>query len=170
MMIASVKYNILEESTKVKGEIGEVIAANYLRKSGFIVHRPWRILSLLERIGVPNNYEVRFLKRYRKTMDFFAVFPGTDEYLIPREAICEVFANGGLDKYDGSRLKSQGFVVEVKTNLNGNSHLASKKQRRMFQIAEKLGFEFLLMQVNLQKDFIAEIIVKNEKLRAGERI
>jgi hypothetical protein len=60
--------------------------------------------------------------------------------------------------------------VEVKTNLDGNSHLASKKQKRMFQTAKKLGFEFLLMQVNLQNDFTAEIIVKNEKLRAGERI
>jgi hypothetical protein len=167
-MIASTKYNLLEESTKVKGEIGEIIAANYLRKSGFIVHRPWRILSLLERVGVPNNYEVRFLKRYRKTMDFFAVFPCPDEYLIPREAICEVFANGGLDKYDGVCSKSQGFVVEVKTHLNGSSHLASKKQKLMFQTAKKLGFEFLLMQVNLQNDFSAEITVKNEGLSAGE--
>jgi hypothetical protein len=169
-MIDKVKYNIIEENTKVKGEIGEVIAASYLRKSGFIVHRPWRILGLLERVGVPNNYEVRFLKRYRKTMDFFAIFPGPDDYLIPRQVICDVFSKGGLDKYDGTQSKSQGFVVEVKSNLNGNSNFASKKQKLMFQTAKKLGFEFLLMQVNLQNDFTAEITVKNGKLGTSESI
>jgi hypothetical protein len=38
--MVSVEYNILDEGTHVKGEIGEVIAADYLRKMGFIVKRP----------------------------------------------------------------------------------------------------------------------------------
>jgi hypothetical protein len=157
--MVSVEYNILDESTHVKGEIGEVIAANYLRKIGFIVKRPWRIISLLERVGVPNNYEVQFLRRYKKTMDFFAVYPCSDSLLIPREAVCDVFAKGGLNRYN-SKLKSVGYVVEVKTNLNGSPHHASKKQAGMFRLARKLGFGVLLVHVTLNEDFTAGITLK----------
>ncbi len=70
------EYNILSEDKKIKGLIGEIIAAKCLKKKGFIVYRPSRILRFLEEVNAPDNYEVQFLRRYQKTMDFFAVLPG----------------------------------------------------------------------------------------------
>jgi hypothetical protein len=155
-------YNILTENSQVKGRIGEVIASHYLRKQGFIVNRPSRILRQLGRAGVPNNYEVQFLRRYRKTMDYFAVYPRDDPLLIRREAVCEVFAQGGLDRYS-TPLKSKGYVVEVKTNHNAKHPSVSKRQKRMFSHARKLGFKVILIIVTFRENYTAEITLLEEE-------
>jgi hypothetical protein len=154
----AVAYNILTGNSQVKGRIGEVIAAYYLRKQGFIVDRPSRILKLLGRAGVPNNYEVRFLRRYKKTMDYFAVYPRDDPLLVRKEAICEVFAKGGLERYT-AKPRSYGYVVEVKTNHNGKHPSVSKRQKRMFRIARKLRFKVILIIVTFRENYTAEIIL-----------
>ncbi|MFQ5815492.1 MAG: hypothetical protein ACE5G7_03235 [Candidatus Hydrothermarchaeaceae archaeon] len=151
----AVTYDILKGNSQVKGRIGEVIASHHLREMGLIVDRPSRILSLLKRAGVPDNYEVQFLRRYKKTMDYFAVLPRDDPLVLRRQAICEVFAKGGLDKYT-SQGEGKGYVVEVKTSQKGNSR-ASKRQERMFHTAGKLGFGGILAKVTFKENYTVEI-------------
>ena len=159
--IMAATYNILTGNSQVKGRIGEVIASHYLRKQGFIVNRPSRILKLLGRAGVPNNYEVQFLRHHKKTMDYFAVYPRDDPLLIRKAAVCEVFAKGGLDKYS-KHPRSNGYVVEVKTNLNRRLRV-SECQARMFRFARKIGFGVILGLVIFRKSYTAEITLLDEK-------
>mgnify|MGYP004211014849 CR=1 FL=1 len=100
--IMAATYNILTGNSQVKGRIGEVIASHYLRKQGFIVNRPSRILKLLGRAGVPNNYEVQFLRHYKKTMDYFAVYPRDDPLLIRREAV--LFPSSAQYRFEAPQL------------------------------------------------------------------
>jgi hypothetical protein len=118
-------------------------------------------LRLLERAGVAQGYEFDFVSRFYKTMDFLAVYPREDSLVIDREAICEVFRSGGLKKYTHTS-KSLGFVVEVKTGLNGCNSRPSKKQKNMFRIGRKLGFGIIIAEVALRENYIAEITFKDE--------
>lgn len=142
------------------GRIGETVASYHLRSHGFIVARPWKVLGVLEKAGVPANYEVEFLRRYQKTMDYFAIKPRDDPLLQSREAVCEVFRVGGLNRYmPVPNEPSRGYVVEVKTGMkNGNKRSgASKRQQRMFREAERLGFGVMLIGVALRRNLTAEV-------------
>ncbi len=145
------------------GRIGEEVASYHLRSLGFIVARPWKVLGVLEKAGVPDNYEVEFLRRYQKTMDYFAVKPRNDPLLQAREAMCEVFRGGGLDRYmPASGDPCRGYVTEVKTGVKngGRNKGASKRQRRMFREAEKLGFGAMLVSVVLDRDLTAQVEIR----------
>jgi hypothetical protein len=157
-----VTYDILDECTKVRGEIGEIIASGYLKKLGFIVRKPRLIFNLLNRAGAPLGYEAKFLIRYQKTMDFFAVYPRDDPLVLEREAICEVFNSTGLNKYL-VQSKSKGFVVEVKTGVNRCKSRPSRKQKRMFRLGRKLGFGVIIAHVTLKENYRVEIMLKNEE-------
>ena len=142
------------------GRIGEEVACCHLRSLGFIVARPWKVLGVLEKAGVPENYEVEFLRRYQKTMDYFTVKPRNDPLLQGREAVCEVFQGGGLNRYmPASDDACRGYVTEVKTGSRGGNVKCrtSRKQRRMFREAEKMGFGVMLVEVVLRKNLIAEV-------------
>lgn len=102
---------------------------------------------------------MQFLRRYRKTMDYFAVYPNDEPLTVPKQAVCEIFANGGLDKYD-AQTKSRGFIVEVKTKNNGNEARVLKRQIKMFRLAKEIGFKVLLIGVILKKNYRVEITVK----------
>jgi hypothetical protein len=152
-------------SPALAGRIGEEVASYHLRSLGFIVARPWRVLRVLERAGVPDNYEVEFLRRYQQTMDYFAIKPRDDPLLQPREAMCEIFRGGGLDRYmsvHASSEASRGYVTEVKTWVTGGNQgsRASKRQQRMFREAEKLGFGAMLVLVALRSGLTAQVEVR----------
>lgn len=151
----------IQGSPVLAGRIGEEVACYYLRSIGFIVARPWRVLGVLEKAGVPENYEISFLRRYQKTMDYFAVQPRADPLLQNREAVCEVFRVGGLNRFISQGERSTGYVVEVKTGLReAVKPRASRRQRRMFREAERLGFGVLLVEVGLQRNLTAEVRVR----------
>jgi len=150
----------IQGSPVLAGRIGEEVASYHLRSLGFIVARPWKVLGVVEKAGLPENYEIRFLRRYQKTMDYFAVRPREDPLLQRREAVCEVFRGGGLDRYISSLPEpSRGYVVEVKTGVKNwkNKPRASKRQQRMFREAEKLGFGAMLIGVVLMEGLTAEV-------------
>jgi|TARA_B100000315_G_scaffold258182_1_gene309429 hypothetical protein len=155
------EYNILTGNSQVKGKIGEILAAHYLSEQGFIINKPYRVLKILENAKVPNNYEVQFLNQYQKTMDYFAVYPRVDPLLIRREAICETFTQGGLNKYTSAN-SSKGYVVEVKTCVN-KKHGITKRQLKMFHLAEKLGFGGMLIFVKLKENYSTEIVILKDR-------
>lgn len=155
------QFDILNECTKLKGEIGELVVSSHLKKKGFIVRKPRSILALLERVGVPFSYEVEFLQNHYKTMDFFAVYPRDDELVLDRSAICEVFNGTGLNRYM-TESKSKGFIVEVKTGFNGCKSRPSKKQKQMFRLGRKLEFGVIIAEVDLKENYVAEIVLKDE--------
>ncbi len=162
----AVVYEILNGPSKLMGEFGELVASSYLKKLGFIVRKPHSILDLLYRVNVPRSYEVGFLRRYSKTMDFFAVLPRSDPLVLDREAICEVFRATGLHRF-GERGESRGYVVEVKTGADRCTSRPSRKQIRMFRVADRLGFGVIVADVSLKENYVAEIVFRNE---AGEEL
>lgn len=47
-----------------------------LRREGFLVYRPGKLVERVRRMGLPESYEVEFIEEHRRTMDFFAISPG----------------------------------------------------------------------------------------------
>jgi len=140
------RYSLLE-SKKLKGEIGELIVAHLLRRKGFFLYRPWKLLEKIEKLKLPESYEVEFLRENYRTMDYFAIFPERDS-VSSREVVHELFSGCGLRRYF-EKAPHQGFVVEVKA---GSSELSSR-QRRMIEKAVRLGFRAIVARVNFEEDY-----------------
>lgn len=143
-------YNLLA-SNKLKSEIGELLVAHVLRRKGFIIYRPAKLLTKIEKLRLPRSYEVEFLEKYGKTMDFFAIFPERAA-MDPREVICQLFSGGGLNRYL-EKPPHQGFVVEVKSGSAG----LSSRQRRMLKQAQRLGFKALIARVIFAGNYWADV-------------
>jgi hypothetical protein len=90
-------YSILE-SKSLRGEVGELLVAQVLRKKGFYLYRPAKLLAKIKSLELPETYEVEFLRKHSKTMDFFAIFP-RDHCIDSREVVCQLFSGYGLKKY-----------------------------------------------------------------------
>ena len=144
------RLNLLS-SNKLKGEIGELLVAHLLRRRGFLVYRPERLLAKIERLGLPQSYEVEFLREHSRTMDFFAIYPesGASD---SREVVFQLFSGFGLGKYFRKPCH-QGFVVEVKS---GTAEL-STRQRRMLRLAQRLGFKAIIAKVSFTGDYLADV-------------
>ena len=153
-------YSLLA-SNKLKGEISELLVAYLLRRKGFLVYRPERLLAKIERLGLPQSYEVEFLREHSRTMDFFAIYPesGASD---SREVVFHLFSGFGLGKYFRKPCH-QGFVVEVKS---GSAEL-SPRQRRMLEQAQRLGFKGLIAHVRYSENYLVDVSFR--VLDGGER-
>lgn len=152
------EYN-LKENNYLKGMVGEKIVEHHLKQMGFMVFRPPRLLGILNRLGCPGNFEVEFLKKYRKTMDFFAILPEEIPFLDRRQVVLSLFASGGLEKFMGQSRLGSGYVVEVKSSRNGKNSL-SRRQKKMFDNAKEAGFNVIQPKVVLKDDFNVQVIIE----------
>ena len=153
-------YSLLA-SNRLKGEIGEILVAHLLRRKGFLVYRPEKLLAKIRCLRLPESYEVEFLEKHRKTMDFFAIYP--EQYgMDSREEVFQLFSGCGLIRYF-ERPHHQGFVVEVKS---GSADL-SPKQKGMIRQAQRLGFKGLIAHVCYSENYWVDVSFR--VLDGGER-
>ena len=153
-------YSLLA-SNKLKGEISELLVAHLLRRKGFLVYRPEKLLMKIRRLKLPESYEVEFLREHSKTMDFFAIFPESNA-MDSREVVFQLFSCCGLKRYF-ERPEHQGFVVEVKS---GSAEL-SPRQRGMIRQAQRLGFKSLIAHVRYSENYWVDVSFR--VLDGGER-
>ncbi len=131
----------------LRAELAEKIAKEVaIKKLNMIVERPQQIINkLVEEVRSPEiltTPEFRFLKKYQKTMDFFAIWPRKHPnlpFFDSDEIIRYFFTRSGLLKYT-KEFQFLGYALEVKSFILKNDeqlfndHLTlSDKQQKLIE-------------------------------------
>jgi hypothetical protein len=150
-------FNLLKDIKSVdisvrhlRGLIGEEIAAYLLRKKlNLNVIRPTQLIASMEAVNLKNP-QYKFLAKYAKTMDFFAIWPSAVDLTGERfrTQILDLFTHNSLIQslIAETNYNMKGYVIEVKsTTLDVQSRPAiSSRQVKMVNLAKKVGFETIL--------------------------
>ncbi|MFX0113118.1 MAG: hypothetical protein ACFFB3_01080 [Candidatus Hodarchaeota archaeon] len=150
-------FNLLKDTKTLdisvrhlRGLMGEEIAAYLLRKKlNLQVIRPTQLISSMEAVNLKNS-QYKFLVKYAKTMDFFAIWPSfvdlTDERF--RTQILDFFTHNSLIQslIAEKNYTMKGYVIEVKSTTRDvqSRPTISSRQVRMVNLAKKAGFETIL--------------------------
>ncbi len=147
------QINLLQPKfTSIRADLAETVAKSVAEeKFNMIITRPAEIINFLSK-SHPNSSllktpEFLFLKKYRKTMDFFAIWPKQHPKFTtakPSDIIEYFFAHAGLVKYTRPIIH-QGFALEVKSFLLrkdsqffDDSLLLSENQQKMINDLKKI--------------------------------
>ncbi len=146
------QINLLDQAfTSIRAEMAEMLAKFIAtEKLNMLVVRPHEIIQFLSQNNrhapLLNSPEFLFLKKYQKTMDFFAIWPKTNPNLVgarPTDLIEYYFTNSGLLKYTnpptlrGYALEVKSFQLKHDSQFFDNTLTLSEKQKKMIKDIEK---------------------------------